>query len=181
MRVGMVLSNEPGYYEDGAFGVRIENLLIVKEADTQYRFGGQSYLCFERLTWCPLQRKMLAPEVCAQLTRQCHCITCRRHLAGRCNIRLLWVWRCFSALVTSSTQHRTCSSGICCCHGCMLGQVMTQREVDWVDEYHMEVWDKVSPRLQDQPEILEWLRINTAPLQLNAPHLRKREPALAAA
>lgn len=60
---GMVVSNEPGYYEDGAFGIRIENLLVVKEAPTEFRYGGQSYFGFERLTLCPLQRKMLAPEV----------------------------------------------------------------------------------------------------------------------
>ena len=36
---GMVLSNEPGYYEDGAFGIRIENLLIVKSVETPNRFG----------------------------------------------------------------------------------------------------------------------------------------------
>ena len=59
----MVVSNEPGYYEDGAFGIRIENLLICKAADTQYRFGGEAYYNFERLTFCPLQRKLLAPEV----------------------------------------------------------------------------------------------------------------------
>lgn len=59
----MVVSNEPGYYEDGEFGIRIENLLIIKEADTQFRFGEQPYLCFERLTMCPLQRKMIALEV----------------------------------------------------------------------------------------------------------------------
>ncbi len=33
----MVCSNEPGYYEDGAFGIRIENLFVVKEADTAFR------------------------------------------------------------------------------------------------------------------------------------------------
>ena len=59
----MVVSNEPGYYEDGEFGIRIENLLIIKEAQTEFRFGEQPYLNFERLTMCPLQRKMLAMEV----------------------------------------------------------------------------------------------------------------------
>lgn len=59
----MVVSNEPGYYEDGAFGIRIENLLVIKEMDTPFRFGGQSYLGFERLTFCPLQHKMIALEV----------------------------------------------------------------------------------------------------------------------
>ncbi len=35
----MICSNEPGYYEDGAFGVRIENLAIVEEADTEFRWA----------------------------------------------------------------------------------------------------------------------------------------------
>ena len=59
---GMVVSNEPGYYEDGSFGIRIENLLIVNEVNTPHRFGGVSYFGFERLTFCPLQRKMLSME-----------------------------------------------------------------------------------------------------------------------
>jgi Xaa-Pro aminopeptidase len=33
----MICSNEPGYYEDGGFGIRVENLLIIKEADTEFR------------------------------------------------------------------------------------------------------------------------------------------------
>lgn len=33
----MVCSNEPGYYEDGAFGVRIENLVVVAAKDTPFR------------------------------------------------------------------------------------------------------------------------------------------------
>jgi Xaa-Pro aminopeptidase len=37
--VCQVCSNEPGYYEDGAFGIRIENLVVVKEADTPHRYG----------------------------------------------------------------------------------------------------------------------------------------------
>ena len=52
-----------GYYEDGEFGIRIENLLIIKEADTPFRFGDTPYLSFERLTMCPLQRKMIDLEV----------------------------------------------------------------------------------------------------------------------
>lgn len=63
---GMIVSNEPGYYEDGAFGIRIENLLHIQEADTQFHFGGQSYFSFERLTLVPLQRKMLKMEVSAR-------------------------------------------------------------------------------------------------------------------
>ena len=51
----MICSNEPGYYEDGNFGVRIENLVVVKEVETPNRFGGAAYLGFERLTLVPIQ------------------------------------------------------------------------------------------------------------------------------
>ena len=56
-------SQSAGYYEDGEFGIRIENLLIIREADTPFQFGDQPYLSFERLTMCPLQRKMIDLEV----------------------------------------------------------------------------------------------------------------------
>jgi len=55
----MVCSNEPGYYEDGAFGIRIENLFVIVEAPTPFRFGGQTYYTCSRLTVCPLQKKMI--------------------------------------------------------------------------------------------------------------------------
>jgi len=56
----MVCSNEPGYYEDGAFGIRIENLVIVKETKTQYQFDPDTKnLGFERLTLHPLQHKLI--------------------------------------------------------------------------------------------------------------------------
>ncbi|GAA6064778.1 hypothetical protein JCM10212_004800, partial [Sporobolomyces blumeae] len=47
---GMVMSNEPGYYEPGSFGIRIENLFAVVERDTPDKFGGVRYLGCERLT-----------------------------------------------------------------------------------------------------------------------------------
>lgn len=42
---------EPGYYEDGSFGIRLENVLIVNEADTKFNFGSKGYLSFEHITW----------------------------------------------------------------------------------------------------------------------------------
>jgi hypothetical protein len=42
-----VLSNEPGYYEPGKYGIRIENVVVVKEVDTLKKGG---YLGFERVT-----------------------------------------------------------------------------------------------------------------------------------
>lgn len=47
---GMVMSNEPGYYADGKFGIRIENIVVVRRADTPNNFGGKGYLELERVT-----------------------------------------------------------------------------------------------------------------------------------
>lgn len=47
---GMVISNEPGYYEDGKFGIRIENVVGVQNAQTPNNFAGKTYLQFENFT-----------------------------------------------------------------------------------------------------------------------------------
>ena len=60
---GMIVSNEPGFYADGQWGIRIENLVALQEAPTEFRFGGTTFLRFERLTQVPIQRKMLAKEL----------------------------------------------------------------------------------------------------------------------
>jgi Xaa-Pro aminopeptidase len=46
----MIVSNEPGYYKPGSFGIRIENLVAVVEKDTRQQFGGVKYLGMESLT-----------------------------------------------------------------------------------------------------------------------------------
>lgn len=99
---GMIVSNEPGYYEDHAFGIRIENLLYVKDVDTPNRFGGVGYLGFEKLTFVPIQSKLI-------------------------DLSLL------SAV-----------------------------EVDWLNDYHSQVWEKVSPLLDGSAR--QWLWNNTRPL-----------------
>ncbi|KIM33916.1 hypothetical protein M408DRAFT_87603 [Serendipita vermifera MAFF 305830] len=59
LKAGMTLSNEPGYYADGKFGIRIENIVVVRKAETRYRFGDQDYLGFEHVTMCPMHRKLI--------------------------------------------------------------------------------------------------------------------------
>ncbi len=49
---GMIVSNEPGYYEPGAFGIRIENLLLVREDPDV-----PDMLSFETLTFAPIDRR----------------------------------------------------------------------------------------------------------------------------
>ena len=56
---GNVISNEPGYYEDGSFGIRIENIIMVKEAETKHKFGDKPYLGFEHVTMVPYCRKLI--------------------------------------------------------------------------------------------------------------------------
>ena len=60
LKPGMILSNEPGYYEDGNFGIRIENLMTVVESDTTFVLNKeQKMLTFETLTVIPIQRQLI--------------------------------------------------------------------------------------------------------------------------
>ncbi|GMG84669.1 aminopeptidase P family protein [Paralimibaculum aggregatum] len=57
---GMVLSNEPGYYRAGAFGIRLENLVVVAPAAVP-EGGEREMLGFSDLTLCPFDRRMILP------------------------------------------------------------------------------------------------------------------------
>jgi len=89
-KIGMVTSNEPGYYKEGEFGIRIENLLITKPA-TQ-----KGYLEFETFTLYPIETRAI-------------------------DLNLL-----------------------------------TNREKQWLNDYHTLVWEKLSPMLDE--EIKNWLK-----------------------
>ncbi|KAI8343991.1 Creatinase aminopeptidase [Chlamydoabsidia padenii] len=58
LQENMLVTNEPGYYQDGEFGIRIENVLMVCQASTPYCFDG-SYLGFKHLTFVPLGKKLI--------------------------------------------------------------------------------------------------------------------------
>lgn len=105
----MILSNEPGYYENGSFGIRIENLLIVEERSTPHGFGGKKYLGFERLTHVPIDTNMILPSL------------------------------------------------------------MSVSETFWLNEYHEQVWNVLSPRMTDG-RCKEWLWEKTRPLAHDAIH-----------
>ncbi|KAJ2913801.1 hypothetical protein MD484_g6610, partial [Candolleomyces efflorescens] len=98
LKPGMTVSNEPGYYEDGQYGIRIENVVLVKEAETPNNFGQKGYLGFEHVTLCPIQTKLVDASL------------------------------------------------------------LTEQEKKWLNEYHKETWDKVSPLLKNDTRALEWLR-----------------------
>ena len=54
---GMILSNEPGYYKAGEFGIRIENLVLVEPREVAGAEG--EYFGFENLTWAPIDKTLV--------------------------------------------------------------------------------------------------------------------------
>ncbi|MEM0949349.1 MAG: aminopeptidase P family protein [Pseudomonadota bacterium] len=60
LRPGMILSNEPGYYREGAWGIRIENLVVVEEAESLG--DGRDHLSFATLTWAPIDTRLVRAE-----------------------------------------------------------------------------------------------------------------------
>jgi len=58
---GMILSNEPGYYRAGGWGIRIENLIVVREA--QALGDNRRMLDFETLTLCPIDKRLIVPAL----------------------------------------------------------------------------------------------------------------------
>lgn len=89
----MVITDEPGIYEDGKFGIRIENEFIVKKAE-QNKYG--QFMEFETITFAPID------------------------------------------LDGIDTQY------------------MTKFEIDWLNNYHAQVYEKIAPHLTDEER--EWLK-----------------------
>ncbi len=97
---GMILSNEPGYYKTGEYGIRIENLVLVVERSVE---GGEKpMLGFETLTFAPIERRLVATEM------------------------------------------------------------LSKRELDWLNAYHAEVVGKIGPQLSADERA--WLETACAPL-----------------
>ncbi len=59
LQPGMILSNEPGYYREGAFGIRIENLIVTREAPALEGADDRQMYDFETLTFVPLERRLI--------------------------------------------------------------------------------------------------------------------------
>lgn len=97
---GMILSNEPGYYRPGAFGIRLENLIVTRKAASLGDNRDQHD--FETLTFAPFDRNLVLAE-------------------------LLAPW-----------------------------------ELEWLNAYHAQVFERVSPRVSQQTK--GWLAAATAPL-----------------
>lgn len=64
LQVNMFLSNEPGYYEDGKFGIRLEDIVQIVNADNAPNdFAGRGALTFHTVTLCPIHTKLIKVEL----------------------------------------------------------------------------------------------------------------------
>eukprot|EP01031_Cornospumella_fuschlensis_P034836 gene34836-42187_t len=85
LQENMIVSNEPGYYEQGKFGIRIENLLLLRKAHPRPLSSssgsgaheassstplGVDFLTFQPLTLIPIQKKMILPDILTEEERQ---------------------------------------------------------------------------------------------------------------
>ena len=61
LRAGMILSNEPGYYKSGEYGIRIENLVLVVERSVEG--AEKEMLGFETLTFAPIERRLIVKDM----------------------------------------------------------------------------------------------------------------------
>ncbi len=68
LQPGMIVSNEPGYYKTGGYGIRIENLVVVREAEP-VAGGERPMLSFETLTLAPIDRALIAVELLSPAER----------------------------------------------------------------------------------------------------------------
>jgi Xaa-Pro aminopeptidase len=59
---GMILSNEPGYYKQEHYGIRIENLILIREPEA-IPGGERPMMWFETLTLCPIDRRLIEPAL----------------------------------------------------------------------------------------------------------------------
>ncbi|KAJ0079247.1 hypothetical protein Patl1_22630 [Pistacia atlantica] len=142
---GMIVSNEPGYYEDHAFGIRIENLLYIKEVDTPNRFGGTAYLGFEKLTFVPIQNMELFNVLVS-------------HAAS------LIKWSLYNMMTMCSKSRSALLSyeNESVATKLVDLSLLSVAEIDWLNDYHSQVWEKVSPLLDGSAQ--QWLWNNTRPL-----------------
>ena len=106
---GMIISNEPGYYKTGEYGIRIENLILVRELEKRPE-EEREMLGFETLSFVPIDLRLIDKSL------------------------------------------------------------LSPDETAWLDDYHGQVLDLISPRLRDKDRT--WLETATAPLGRSRPKPR---------
>ena len=62
LKPGMILSNEPGFYREGKYGIRIENLILVKP-EVEFDGGNTPVMSFETLSMAPIDLRLIDPAL----------------------------------------------------------------------------------------------------------------------
>lgn len=95
LRAGMVLSNEPGFYREGAYGIRIENLMAAREAAPLPGGTVAHMLDWETLTYVPIDTRLIVPHLLTGAERDwlnAYHATCREKMQGRLgNAAAMWL------------------------------------------------------------------------------------------
>ena len=66
----MFVSNEPGYYKEGAYGIRIENLVSVRDTGRKLDGGGKLVYEFETVTLAPMDRNLIDAKLLSEAERK---------------------------------------------------------------------------------------------------------------
>lgn len=69
LKPGMLLSNEPGYYKEGAYGIRIENVVLITALERIEGGAEREMMGFETLTLAPIDRRLIVPELLTEPER----------------------------------------------------------------------------------------------------------------
>lgn len=63
LEAGMFVSNEPGFYQDGQFGIRIEDIVQIVQANAPHNFNNRGFLTFDTITLVPKQTKLIVIDM----------------------------------------------------------------------------------------------------------------------
>ncbi|XP_017006986.2 xaa-Pro aminopeptidase ApepP [Drosophila takahashii] len=63
LQANMFISNEPGFYQDGEFGIRVEDIVQIVPGQVAHNFASRGALTFKTITMCPKQTKMIKKEL----------------------------------------------------------------------------------------------------------------------
>jgi len=67
---GMIISNEPGYYKKNSYGIRIENLIYVREISKERSRDGRNMMEFETLTMAPIDKNIIECSLLSELEKK---------------------------------------------------------------------------------------------------------------
>ncbi|KAG1679559.1 Xaa-Pro aminopeptidase 1 [Nymphon striatum] len=139
----MVMTIEPGFYEKGKFGIRLENVFIVIEAETMYNFQGKGALTFKPISLHPIQISLLETSLLTEKEIRDGIALCQYFCWLDTNIRSGNVTEISGADVLENFNN-----------------------IKWLNDYHQQCRNTLGPILLEEGKksTYEWLMKETQPL-----------------